>query len=295
MSSINLGNDYRALAAGLSRVNSGVDTVSARISSGRRIDRPSVDSAGLGQAAKLDSAQTRLGAAEVNIQNGVSRLQVSAGQLGILGRIVTRLSEISSLAADGVQGAADKAQYSAEFTQLQGQLRQFIGGASSEIGGTADVDQPLGNFNGRALFGAGPADVIAIGEDVGETLALPVMNFRQGALGSLIRQDGTGAFTLTLGSADASTLGSTLRSALAQIADGQASVGAGQSRLAIASSVVTTAGANHEAALGSIQDADLATATTELARLKMASEGHTAMLVQAREVSAKLISLLSDR
>lgn len=295
MSSLNLGNDYRSLAAGLSRVSSSVDTVSARISSGRRIDRPSVDSAGVGQAATLDSSQTRLRAVEVNIQNGVSRLQVTSGQLGTLGKIVTRLSEISSLAADGVQGAADKAQYTAEFKQLQEQLRQFIGGDTSEIGGSAGVPQPLGNFDGRALFGGGPADTLAIGENAGDHLALPVMNFRQGALGSLIRQDASGNFTLTLGSADAATLGAALNDALAQVADGQAAVGAGQSRLAFAAGVASTASANHEAALSAIQDTDVATATTELARLKMVSDSHTAMLTQARDVSAKLISLLSSK
>jgi len=289
---MNLGHDTLSLAAGLSRADARLDTVSARISSGRRIDRPAVDSAGLGQIERLGSEQTRLRAAEVNVQNGVSRLQSTDGQLSVMGKILTRLSELSTLSTGPAQVSADRAQYATEFAQLQQQLRQIVGGSASEIGG-AGVSDPLGRFNDRELFGPGPGDTLAIGAESSETLSLPVINLRQGAVGQLIRQDASGDFSLSLSTGGSASLTATLNAALAQIGDARSSVGAGQSRLSLASGVLATADANREAALGAIQDSDIAAETTQLARLKVVSEGHTAMLAQAREVTAKLLPLLA--
>jgi flagellin len=282
-----------SLTSGLSRSEALTDASSSRISSGRRLDRPAADSAGVGQAAKLDSDQARLRAAEVNIQNGVSRMQVTSSHLGILGRVVTRLSELAALGGNPIQSASDRALYSDEFRQLQTQLRQIVGGTKAEIGGVADIDQPIGNFSGRPLFGPGPAESLVIGSGDDDRVQLPVIPLRGGAVGALLQQDAAGVFNLGPETTDSATLAATLRDALSQIADSQAQVGAGQSRLTLAASVASTASANHEAALGTIRDADIATETTLLARFQIVSEGHTAMLVQARDVTAKLLPLLA--
>ncbi len=289
-----IGNAPLDLASGLARADSAIETVSARISSARRIDRPAVDGAGVGQVARIEAGQARLRAVDVNIQNGVSRLQAADGQLSTLGRIVTRLSELATLGADATRPAADRAQYAVEFTQLQTQLRQIVGGTRAEIGGVSDVERPLGRFNDRELFGPGPGDVIAVGVEAGETVALPVTNLRQGALGALLRQDSAGDFTLSPSSPGSSAaLGETLVAALSQLGEARASTGAAQGRLVFAAGVAEVAGANREAALGAIQDADIAAETTRLASLRIRSEAHTAMLVQARDVTARLLPLLA--
>ncbi len=293
MSTVNFSQQSASLAAGLGRVDNLLEKVTGRISSGRRLDRPAADPAGLGQSVKLEAEQGRLRAAEVNIQNGVSRLQVTGDQLSAVGRLVTRLSELNTLGANSLQTGSDRSLYATEFAQLQQQLRQMVGGTTAEIGGTADVDQPQGRFNDRPLFGPGPADVLVVGSGDQDRVPLPVINLRSGAVGDLIRQDASGAFAVDLRSSDPSSLNATLKAALAQVTVAQADVGGGQSRLTLAAGVAATASANHEAALGAIVDADVAAETTELARLKILSEGHTAMLAQARDVTAKLLPLLS--
>jgi flagellin len=294
MSSIPLSQSSLGLASGLSRLGQLTDATSSRIASGRRLDHPSADPAGLGQSAKLDGEHTRLRAVEVNLQNGVSRLQSTTGQLDVLGRVTTRLSELAALVTDPTRGPAASATYVTEFTQLQTQLRQIIGGSAAEIGGTG-VASAQGSFNHQELFGPGPNDTLVIGEAPPATYTPPVLNLRTGALGELIRQDASGAFTLQLDASTAPAINQRLQAATAQIADSQAQVGAGLSRLDFASSVATTAATNHEAALSTIRDADLATELTALSRLKMLTESHTAMLAQARDTSAKLLPLLSRR
>lgn len=278
------------LASGLGRLKELNQVATARVSSGQRIDRPSADIAGVGQAAKLDAQQSRLGSVLVNLQNGVSRLQVTSSQLGQIGRIVSRLGELATYATSPVQNNTDRALYQTEFTGLQDQLRQMIGGTTAEIGGTADVTKPSGTFNDSVLFGSAPGEMLSVGLNSDDRLTLPVLNFRTGALGDLIRQDATGNYTTTLTSTG---LLPALNSALNQTSDANAEVGSVQSRLDFASSLTTVARTNNEAALSVIRDADIAAESTALARLQILTESRNAMLAQARDSRASLIGLLT--
>ncbi len=283
-------NHAQSLAAGLSRLQPLLDASNSRISSGQRIDRPASDISGVGMASKLDGQQARLEAVEVNLQNGMSRSQVATAQLSTLSRIVTRLSELSTLQNNPVQTDATRQLYATEATELQNQLRQTIGGTTAEVGGESDVGRPLGVFNGRELFGSDGGDVIAIGLQSDEKVTLPSVDLRHGAMGLLFQQDGSGNFTFDISDAGA---GSVLNAALDQLSAGQAEIGAVQSRLELAASATTTARTNTEAALSSIRDVDIAQETTTYTRLQILSESYTAMVAQARDANAKLLPLLN--
>jgi flagellin len=278
------------LAAGLGRLQSLNDAASARVSSGKRIDSPAADVAGVGMAAKLDGQQARLRGVEINLQNGVSRMQSTAGQLNTITRVVTRLSELSVLGSNATQDANSRSLYQVEFTKLQDQLRQTIGGTTAEIGGTADVSNPSGTYNGTRLFGAGAAETLSVGLQADEQITLPSMNLSNGAMGALISQDASGNYTTTIASLGA---GTTINDALTQTGQVLANVGAVQSRIDFSVNIAATASANHEAALSVIRDADVATDVTAISRLNMLRDAHNAMLAQSRDSGAKLIGLLS--
>jgi flagellin len=278
------------LAAGLGRIQSLNDAASARVSSGKRIDSPAADVAGVGMAAKLDGQQARLRGVEINLQNGVSRMQSTAGQLNTITRVVTRLSELSVLGSNATQDANSRSLYQVEFTKLQDQLRQTIGGTTAEIGGTADVSDPSGTYNGTRLFGASAAETLSVGLQADEQITLPSMDLSSGAMGALISQDASGNYTTTIASLGA---GTTINDALTQTGQVLANVGAVQSRIDFSVNIAATASANHEAALSVIRDADLATDVTAISRLNMLRDAHNAMLAQSRDSGAKLISLLS--
>ena len=289
MSSINFKQQPLDLAASLARIQNLADAANGRVSSGRRLDTPATDVAGVGRAAKLDAQQTRLRAVEVNLQNGQSRLQSTTGQLNVISSVLTRLGELSTLGTNSVQDPASRALYTEEFTQLQNQLRSTIGGTTAEIGGTSDVEA-TGTFNGFRLFGSGPAESISIGQATDERLTLPRLDFTSGPIGDLIRQDASGNF---LAKIDSPAATANLKAALAQANDSFAQIGAAQSRLGFAAGVVATADTNNEAALSVIRDADVAADITNLSRYQILNESHHAMLAQSRDSSAKLISLLS--
>lgn len=293
MQSVSTQFHARDLAAGLSRLQPDFTATLARLSSGNRLDQPSVDVAGAGRAAKLDAEQARFRAVEVNLQNGSSRLQSTVGQLNVMSRVITRLNELSTLATGNpTQNPLDTAQYEVEFRQLQQHLRATIGGTTAEIGGTADVPNPTGKFQGRELFGPGPGETLTIGLHQSESLTLPVTNLRTGAVGSVIAQDGAGEPTLTIGAPGTAGV---LREALDQVLNSLAAVGATESRVQQAAVVAVTRRTNQEAALSSIRDTDIAAETTRLSRLQIVQEAHTAMLAQAREATQSLLPLLARR
>ena len=108
----------------------------ARLSSGNRITQPAEDAGGLAVAYKLDSQAKRTEAVLNNHQNALSFLQVQDGALETVGKIVNRMSELRTMAADITKNSSDVENYSKEFRELQSQLNQVR----------------LEKFNGISLF-----------------------------------------------------------------------------------------------------------------------------------------------
>ena len=111
-------------AFNLSKNHANLSKSLARLSSGTRITTPAEDAGGLAVASKLDSQIKRTDAVISNHQNGLSYLQVQDGALESVGNILTRMSELRTMAADVTKNANDIENYSKEFRELQEQLSQ---------------------------------------------------------------------------------------------------------------------------------------------------------------------------
>ena len=109
----------------LSRANDALRTSLARLSSGKRIVNPADDAGGLSVANKLASKLDRTEAVRQNIQNGISFLQVQDGALNTVAKIVDRMAELRTMAADVTKNSQDIENYSKEFIELQKQLNQM--------------------------------------------------------------------------------------------------------------------------------------------------------------------------
>jgi flagellin-like hook-associated protein FlgL len=128
-----------------------------RLSSGNRVGIPGDDPAGLAVSVRMRADIRRTQAVQANVQNTLSYLQTQDGVLQIAASVVTRMSELATLAQDVTKGASDTAVYNAEFQQLQRQLLQL----SSE------------RFNGLPLFVLPPSTNTAA-STTEELLQLPV-------------------------------------------------------------------------------------------------------------------------
>ena len=109
----------------LSKANDALRSSLKRLSSGKRINSPADDAGGMAVAYKMDSTIKRTEATIQNSQNGLSFLQVQDGALSTVGNILTRMSELRTMAADITKNSGDIENYSKEFIELQDQLNQI--------------------------------------------------------------------------------------------------------------------------------------------------------------------------
>lgn len=231
----------------------------------------------------------RVQAASTNVQNSISYLQTADSFLGGMGKILSRLSELTSLGRDVTKGPADAALYQIEFRALQDQLRATIGGSTSEIGGLAGIAAPAGSFNGTAIFSSTAGPTVSIGASVGQDLTIPTSDLRGGAMLDLIRQDASGLYTAQASDASALT---TIISATQQVAVQRATLGATESRLQLAAGTLQVESENISATISGINDVDVAQESTQLAKYNILVQSGIAMLAQANQTPQAVLKLL---
>ncbi len=297
MSVINTNIQAIAAARNLNKSQEMLGRSLNRLSSGSKIVNPSDDAAGLAVSEKLDAQNLRVRAATTNVQNAISFTQSADGFMGGMTKILARMSELALLAKDVTKNSTDVALYQKEFTALQDQLRQTIGGTTTQIGGTADVNPPLGQFNGITIFGndsssdgSGSGLTVTVGQAVGQTMTIPQINLRDGYMGAIIGQDSSGAYSLSLSSTNVI---SALTNGIQDVATERASLGASQSRLELASSSLQVEYENLSSAISRIRDVDVAEESTQFARYNILVQSGTAMLAQANQTPQSVLKLLN--
>jgi flagellin len=260
-----------------------------RLSSGSKIVNPSDDAAGLAVSEKLDAQGRRVKAATTNVQNAISYIQTADGFMSGMTKILSRMSELAILAKDVTKNDTDIDLYQQEFTALQEQLRATIGGTTGQIGGTADVDTPLGAFNGITLFGSSNGLTVTIGQAVGQDMTIAASDLRSGGMLEIIQEDSAGAYTLNSTDPDAIQK---ITDAIQHVAQQRASLGAAQSRLELASTTLQVEYENLSSAISRIRDVDVAEESTQYAKYNILVQSGTAMLAQANQTPNTVLKLL---
>ena len=121
---VNTNTSATTASFNLSRANEALRKSLGRLSSGNRITSPADDAGGLAVAYKLASKLKRTEAVRMNVQNGISYLQVQDGGLSTIGKMLDRMSELRTMAQDVTKNTSDIENYSKEFIELQRQLQQ---------------------------------------------------------------------------------------------------------------------------------------------------------------------------
>ncbi len=292
MSVINTNIQAMAAARSLNASQEALGRSLTRLSSGSKIVNPSDDAAGLAVSEKLDAQNRRVQAATTNVQNAVSYIQTADGFMSGMTKILSRMSELAILAKDVTKNPSDVDLYQQEFTALQDQLRATIGGSTAEIGGTADIDTPLGAFNGISLFGSNSDGLtVTIGQAIGQDMTIRESNLRTGAMGDMITQDGSGDYAIAITDADAIE---NITEAIQQIATERAKLGASQSRLELAATTLSVEHENLASAISRIRDVDVAKESTAFAKYNILVQSGTAMLSQANQTPQAVLKLLNS-
>jgi flagellin-like hook-associated protein FlgL len=160
MTSINVNQAASGAGLNLGKANEALQKSLSRLSSGRRIVNSSDDAGGLAVSMKMAAAQKRTEATAINLRNIQSYLDTQDGAFKIADKVLSRMSELTTLARDVTKNSGDVENYDKEFQNLQLQLRSL---------GTE-------KFNGVPLFmdGDNPSSFEKISSTGGTILSVPI-------------------------------------------------------------------------------------------------------------------------
>ncbi len=295
-----------------------------KLASGKRIISPNEDPGTLSVVMKLNASVQRLKGAKNNVQNGISFVEVQDGMLQTIGRIVTRMAELKGMATqDPMKSTQDIESYNNEFVDLQKQLRDINKSTFNGVSLFADyagTKQALDAGNVKTKFkGSDTADnIIEIYTSSEGSSGTKISLYRSGLLSALTIAGGTsianaqewvqgvgtnGNSTTTFGlfaGEDGSTisLGTTglsmgiFEQAVSNIAYLRAQAGGGMTRLNFSADALSSMETNMRAAIGRIEDVDIAEESANLAKFSILTQAAAAMVAQANTTNDVALMLL---
>jgi len=297
-----------------------------KLASGKRIISPNDDPGTLSVVMKLNAAVNRMAGAKNNVQNGISFVEIQDGMLETVGRIVGRMAELKGMATqDPLKSSQDVESYNNEFADLQKQLRDINKSTFNGVSLFAD-------FAGtkEALDGAGTTQTKFKGDDTRDNV-IEIFTSTEGSSGtkvSLYRSALLSALTIantatSIGQAQLSSNGvgtngagtttfglfagddgSTItlnetglsmgifEQAVANIAYLRAQTGGGMSRLNFAAESLSSMETNMRAAIGRVEDVDIAQESANLAKYSILTQASAAMVAQANSTNDVALMLL---
>jgi flagellin len=249
----------------------------ARLSSGNKITSPEDDAAGLAQVMKLDAQINRNSAVRANLGNAVSFVQTQDGFLQKVQSALDRMSELSVLSQDITKSNTDLSNYSVEFTQLQSYI--------SDIGGK--------DFNGVTMFSNEGTETLGVTIDSdASTFGMSLIELTSTNVSTGLWTIYAAASTAITSSASAASALSNIQTAIQNLADMRANVGANLQRLNMTDDQVAVYNENLSAAASRIKDVDVAEESTRYAKANILVQSGTAMLAQANVMPASALQLI---
>jgi len=271
---INTNTTAMASARSLASSTTNLAKSLARLSSGSKIVSPEDDAAGLAQSIKFEAQINRNTAVRANLGNAVSFTQTQDGFLQKVQSALDRMSELSVLSQDITKTDTDRSNYTVEFSQLQSYI--------SDIG-TKD-------FNGVNLFAA-TGQSVTIDSDA-EKFVMEEVDLTSTVVTTGMATIYTAASTAIGNTTSAGLALSNIQTAIQNLADMRAKVGANIQRLNMTDDQVNILNENLASANSRIKDIDVADETTEFARFNILVQSGTAMLAQANMLPSMALQLI---
>jgi flagellin len=304
---INTNTSAINAAFNLSKNNDMLNKSLNRLSSGKRITKPSDDAGGLAISMKLTSSIARTRAASSNIQNAQSFSSVQDGAMQAAAKIVDRMSELKSLSLDVMKSSQDVGNYNTEFKSLQQQLKSLT---VEKFNGVSlfnnNTSSKFGDASTNEVVEVYTSDSGAAGSKVSmhKAMLLGAVTFNMLASASgTPASHSTAAGTtdgnnLTLANSGANAINiddlgvSFFVTALENVATLRAVNGATSSRLSFSEDHLRLTQTNLTAANSRIMDVDVAEESTNLAKYSILSQASAAMLAQANTAPNTALMLL---
>ena len=300
-----------------------------RLASGKKIVGGAQDPGTLAVSMKVNAAINRLSGAQNNIRNAQGFLEVQDGLLETAGKIVMRMSELKGYASqDPLKGEQDIASYDNEFKDLQIQLHAI---SQLDFNGTSLFAQFVSDGQGGAGATEMQFNASDTLETLDHTLdiytstkgsegskvsihkssflsALTILGNKTSNLKWSERDNDAinNASTLATGSQKIALAAESASEALklSNVSSGifekalenvvylRAQTGGGLSRLSFAGESMATQETNMRAALGRIEDVDIAAEAANLSKYSILMQASAAMVAQANSQNDVALMLL---
>ena len=269
----------------LNASQSALATSMQRLSSGLRVNSAKDDAAGLAIAERMNTQVRGMNVAMRNANDGISMAQVAEGALGKVSDILQRMRELAVQSANGTNSDTDRLSLNEEFMQLAQEATRTLGGTQ---------------FNGQNILATTNTSTFQIGANGTSNIdRISVNSFNwvdhtaiTGLLGNSILT-GTAAPTQQITSiTTAQNVIASIDGAIDKLNSQRGTFGAVQNRFENVIATLQVASENQSAARSRIMDADYAAETANLSRAQILQQAGNAMVAQANQLPAQVLSLL---
>jgi flagellin len=244
-----------------------------QLSTGKRINAAADDAAGLAISNKMTSQIRGLNQAVRNANDGISMIQTAEGATVEVNNMLQRMRELAVQAANDTNSTDDREALNKEVVELQAEITRI-----SENTQWNKMDISGASAPTAALFHVGA------NEDQVITVSFKDVAAMTGVASAL-----SAALTSVSSANSAITA---IDAAIKNLDAYRADLGAKVNRLTYAADNLTNVAMNTSAARSRIEDADYAQVTTNLAKSQIIQQAATAMLAQANQQPAAVLSLL---
>ena len=305
---LTIGTNVASLQASAtaSSVNRDLETSMARLSTGKRINSAADDAAGVAIASRLTTEIRGTDQAIRNALDGQAMIDTVEGGHKEIEAILQRMREISVQASNDTNSADDRSNLQTEMDAMIKEIDriastttwagQNLMQASTTI--SLQVGSATGTKNQIAItIGSMTASTLALGDGTKSTILLIAdagTGFDANKHDDSLDADGAGGTAFDQDTAIQNALASITKidAAIKKVNTQRSDLGAISNRLSHTVSNMTNISTNLSAARGSIEDADFALETTQLAKNQILQQAGTAMLAQANASKQNVLSLL---
>jgi len=302
----------QTLLGNLNRQLNTLQNTQLELSSGKKINQPSDDPYGMSLSLELNSDLSALTQNASNVTDGIAWAQASSTALSDISNVVQRAYELLVEGANGTNNASDLSAAADEVDQLIDQVKQdadtqyngqyiFSGGSGTAkqpyqsgatdtySGGAGPITREIGpgtylqvnvDTSSATAPAGGISSLLGTGQPGGDGLLLDTLRN--------IADDMRSGNTAALGSTDLTALNCNF----ATLQQMQATVGASQDRLQLASTRIQDLQDSATQVLSNTQDADMATTEINFSMEQTAYEA--ALKVGASIVQESLVDFLGN-
>jgi flagellin len=274
--SIQIINNISSLVAenAVSNTQSNLQATLQQLSTGLKINSGADDPAGLSIANGLGANIAALTQSSQNASNGVGLLQTADGALSQVTTILNQAVTIATEASNGGLTTSQATALGTEFTSILNEITNI---------GTET------NFNGTAVFGSTATTFTGDGTSTGDaTTSTAIAALTPVGLG-ITAGDATADLSTTTGAAAALL---DINTAISTVAAQRGTIGASINQLTADSGVENTEVQNLTSAQNNVQNADIATVTSNLTQFNVLEQTGFDALSQSQSAEQNVLKLL---